>query len=111
MNKTTTTKRNKNKTKYKKKKEKVFSNDPRTAVHISYDKGLAWVFSEDLSFKNCKCLSLSQTYLRSLLAPVSTHTVILLKSSEWTIIDTRSIYSFFLILQVFIERSGFEIRQ
>ena len=55
----------------------------------------AWhgFFSEDLPFKNCKWLSLSQTYLRffMIFTRVSTHTVIVLKGSEWTIIDTRSI--------------------
>ena len=44
--------------------------------------GLAWVLSEDLPFKNCEWLSLSQTYLRFLLARVNTHTVIVLKGSE-----------------------------
>ena len=58
--KTATSKRNKNKRKEKKKKEKLFSNDPCTSVHITYDMALAWVLSEDLPFKNCKWLSLSQ---------------------------------------------------
>ena len=40
----------------------------------NYDMGLAWVLSEDLPFKNCKLLSLSQIYLRFFVIFTCQHT-------------------------------------